>query len=224
MGVRAALVIASKDVRSELSGGGTLAAMLVYSLLVLVVFSYVLPGGDLDVRAPVLWVSLVLGALVGFSHLFAAEAEDEAASALLLAPVDPAIVYLGKLAGSLALLAVLDLFLLPIFLVLYHVDLDLRVVRLAAVLAAGSVGVAAIGTVLSAMSFHLRSGGFLVPILALPVLVPLVLGAVAATRQVLFGEPLSSPLVFEPLGLIAAFDLVFTGASALLFKPILAKE
>lgn len=219
--MRAVLLIAAKDVRHELSAGGTVGAMSVFGLLVLVVFSYLLPSIP-EVRAPVLWSATVLGALLGFGNLFAAETEDGAASALLLAPVDPALVYLGKLLGAIVLLAVLEAALVPAFLVLYNVPPDGRVLRLVVVLALGTLGVAGVGTILSAMSSHTRSGGFLIPILALPVLVPLVIGASRATGPLLDGQTLGA--VAEPLAVLAIFDLVFVGASALLYQPILSRE
>lgn len=223
--MRVLLAIAAKDLRLELGGPRTFAAMLVFALLVLVVFSYLLPAGDLDVRAPVLWTSLVLGALLGFGDLFRGEAEDEAFSALLLSPVEPAVLYLGKLLGALFLVGGVAAVVVPVFLVLFNVGFDGAIVAgLLPVLALGLLGVAAVGTALAAMSVHLRSGGFLVPILALPILVPIVVSSTASTARILVGEPFSSPGVVEPTLLLGAFDLLFIGAAALLYGPILAKE
>lgn len=209
----------------ELAGGGTLPAMLLFALLVLVVFNYVLPIRSEAAAAPVLWASIVLGALLGFSNLFLPESEDEAASALLMAPIDPGIVYLGKLAGAIVLLAMLEVVLVPAFVVLYRVPLDLRVARLLVPLFLGTVGVAGVGTVVSAMSQHLRGGGFLVSTLALPVLVPIVVTAAAATRVLLSDEgSFSSAGVLEKIALLAVADLLFIGASALLYRFVLSKE
>lgn len=220
----AILLVAAKDLRLELASGGTLAAILVFSLAVLASLSYVLPPEPAGLAASVYWTSLVFGALTGFGNLFLQETADDAASALATSPVHPAAIYLGKFLAAAMLLFLLQVVMVPAFLVLYNLPLAGWLGPFAVVLVLGTLALAAIGTLLAAMTGHLASRGFLIPVLALPLLVPILVAASAATRRALAGDSLASEALGGPVLAMAGFDLLMTGASALLYRVVLAKE
>jgi len=90
---------------------------------------------------------------------------------------------------------------------------------LLAVLALGTVGIAAVGTLFGAMTAHVRARELLFPVLLLPVLVPVLLGIVKSTEALLAGEGLGS--VSHWLQLLVAADVIYVVAGLLTFDVLL---
>jgi heme exporter protein B len=116
-------------------------------------------------------------------------------------------------------MVLVEAILLALFAIFFNVDLAGRLPGLAAVLALGTVGFAAIGTLFAAMTAHVRARELLFPVLLLPVQVPVLLGAVKATEAVMAGEPLAS--VAHWLKLLGAADVVYLAVGVLTFDAIL---
>ena len=206
----------------ELRSKETLNGLVFFSLLLLFLFQFAL-GGDrerLDAALPgLLWLGVVLSGLLGLGRSFLVERENDCWEALLLAPGDTSAVYLGKLAGNLALMLLVEGVMLLLFAVFFNVDLSRALARLVPVMLLGTLGLAAVGTLFSAMTAQVRARELLFPVLLLPVLVPVLLGTVKATEAVLGGEPLGA--VAHWLTLLAAADVVYLVAGILTFEFIL---
>jgi heme exporter protein B len=219
---RRALVVAWKDLLVERRSKETLNALLFFSLLLLFVFQFAL-GPDRErlagVLPGVLWLGFILSGLLALGRTFLVEREHDCWEGLLLAPGDKSAVYVGKLAGNLALMAVVETLVLGLFVVFFDIDLAGAFPGLLVVVALGTVGLAAVGTLFAAMTAHVRAREVLFPVLLLPVQVPVLLGTVKATEALLLGESLAS--VAHWIKLLAAADVIYVVVGLLTFDVIL---
>jgi heme exporter protein B len=219
---RRALIVAWKDLLVERRSKETLNALLFFSLLLLFVFQFAL-GPDRErlagVLPGVLWLGFILSGLLALGRTFLVEREHDCWEGLLLAPGDKSAIYLGKLAGSLALMGVVETLVLGLFVVFFDIDLGRAFPGLLVVVALGTVGLAAVGTLFAAMTAHIRAREVLFPVLLLPVQVPVLLGTVKATEALLLGEPLGA--VAHWIKLLAAADVIYVVVGLLTFDVIL---
>jgi heme exporter protein B len=214
--------VAWKDVLVERRSKETLNALLFFALALLFVFQFAL-GPDRERLASVLpgllWLGFVLSGVLGLGRAFLVERENDCWEALLLTPGDKSAIYLGKLASSLVLMLVVEALVLALFVLFFNLDLMPVLPALALVIALGTVGMAAVGTLFAAMTAQIRARELLFPVLLLPVLVPVLLATVKATEALLAGEPLAA--VAHWLQLLAAADVVYLVAGILTFDVIL---
>jgi heme exporter protein B len=189
--------LARKDLRLELRARDTLPAMLLFVLSTLVVFHFALPAGaDDDAAYGLLWVAIVFTALVGLGRSWLADGEAGALDGLVLAPCDRSAIWLGKTTATLVFLLVVEAIALPAFALLFA-PLDLAAV-VGVVLT--SVGISAVGSLLSAMAAAGNGRDVILPVLFLPVAVPLIVGGVGASI---------SPEAGKYLLFLALYDAVF---------------
>jgi heme exporter protein B len=219
---RRALVVAWKDLLVERRSKETLNSLLFFSLLLLFVFQFAL-GPDRDrlagVLPGVLWLGFILSGLLALGRTFLVEREHDCWEGLLLAPGDKSAIYLGKLAGNLALMTVVETLVLALFVVFFDIDLARAFPGLLVVVALGTLGLAAVGTLFAAMTAHIRAREVLFPVLLLPVQVPVLLATVKATEGLLLGEPLGA--VAHWIKLLAAADVIYLVVGLLTFDAIL---
>jgi heme exporter protein B len=202
--------LARKDLRLELRARDTLPAMVLFVLATLVVFHFALPSdaGD-DAAYGLLWIALVFTALLGLARAWAPEREAGALDGLVLAPSDRSAIWLGKTLATLAFLAVAEVVALPAFALLFA-PLDVPAV-LGVVLA--SVGICAVGSLVSAMAAAARGREVLLPLLFLPLAIPLVVGGVGASIASDPGRYLAFLGLYDAVFAIlswAAFEYVVT--------------
>ena len=216
------MVVAWKDLLVERRSKETLNALLFFSLLLLFVFQFAL-GPDRDrlagVLPGVLWLGFILSALLALGRTFLLEREHDCWEGLLLAPGDKSAIYLGKLAANLALMAVVETLVLGLFVVFFDIDLRRAFPGLALVVALGTLGLGAVGTLFAAMTAHVRAREVLFPVLLLPVQIPVLLATVKATEALLLGEPLGA--VAHWLKLLAAADVIYVVIGLLTFDAVL---
>jgi heme exporter protein B len=218
--VRHALAILMKDVRIEWRTRESLASVFVLGVLLLVVFSVAHdpePEAAPALAPAVLWVTFVFTGLLGVQRGFLLERENDCLAGLLSAPLDPASIYAGKLAANVVLLGVTQAVVVPLVGLFLHLDLWPVLAGLALVLALGNLGFAALATLFAAIAARTRAREVMLPLLLLPLLVPLLIGSVEATRAVLAGGLAAAR---DGLTVLAAFDVVFTVAGWLLFAYV----
>jgi heme exporter protein B len=214
--LRAVGAVVWKDLASELRSRELLSSMLVFALLVILVFNFAL---ELDVAARhtvtsgVLWVTFAFAGTLGLNRSMAVERDRGCLDGLLLAPVDRSALYFGKALGNLAFMLIVEAIVLPIYSLLYNVNLFHP--GLIGVVLLGSIGYAAVGTLLSSMAVQARTRDVLLPILLFPVVLPVLVAAVKATNAVLLG--LEAAEVWPWLNLLIAYDVIFTAAAFMLF-------
>ena len=203
-----------KDLLCEWRSRDRVAAMAVFSLLVVVVLYLAAPPGMEDAsRAHVpglLWVAAIFAAVLGLNRAFAQELENEALSGLALAPADRGWIFLGKALASFVILAVVVAATTVVFGLAFGVDFRPVAGRFAVVAALGCAGVCSVGTLLSAMAVRTAYREVMLPLLLLPLLVPVLLGAVRATsllleRGELPGSAVQLLLVTDGVFLIVSF-------------------
>ncbi len=212
------LAILWKDIRCELRSKQTWTGMGLFALLVLVVFNFAFDlrvDNKAAIAPGVLWVAFVFASLLGLGRTIAAEREKGSMDRLLLCPLDRKAIYLAKLLGNMLFIGVVEVVALPVFAALFNIPLFGG--ALLPIVLLGSLGIATIGTLFSAMAAATRAQELLLPILVFPLIVPVVIGAVRATGTLMV------PAVSEPpwLGLIAAFDVIFLSVSVLTFEYVI---
>jgi heme exporter protein B len=211
-----------KDVRVELRARERLNAMLFFAALVLFIFNFAL-GPDrekLREAAPgLLWLAFIFTGMLGLGRSFQAERENECFEELLLMPGDRESLYFGKLVGNILFMLLAEAVILPLFGVLYNLDIWPWLPGLALVAVLGTVGFSTIGTLLAAMTAHLRAREVMLPLLLFPLTVPVILGAVHASDALLAGRGLADAAHWVKL--LAAFDIVFLVVCPLAFEFVL---
>lgn len=214
------LAVLWKDLVSEWRSRDRVVAMLLFSLLVVVVFHFALPGDPEQTAslAPgLLWVAYIFAAILGLNRSFAQELEHDALAGLALAPAERGWIFLGKAAANLALVAVVQLVTAFAFALAMDVDLLGVAFRLAGIVLLASIGLCAMGTLFSAMSARTQFRELLLPILLLPPLIPVVAGAVAATSELIN----DGAAAFESLQLLIVIDGIYLVVSFLAFDYVL---
>ena len=212
------LAILWKDIRCELRSKQTWISMGLFALLVLVIFNFAfdLRVDNIAAIAPgALWVAFVFASLLGLGRTIATEQEKGSMDRLMLCPVDRKAIYLAKLLGNMLFIGVVEIVALPIFAALFNVPLFTG--ELLPIVLLGTIGIASIGTLFSAIAAATQAREMLLPILVFPLIIPVVIGAVRATGTLMV------PSINEPpwLGLMAAFDVIFLSISMLMFEYVI---
>ena len=209
--MKTALAVLRKDLRLELRTFETVPAMVLFSLSTFVIFHFGLnrPSVDGQLAAGVLTVTLLLAALLGVNRLFVAEREQGGFDAFLLAPVDRTTLFLAKAAALFAFLVVLEAIALPAFgLLLLRPSLGPPLGQLIAVLLLADLGIAVIGTLVSAIAVQTRARDLIGPIIGLPLLIPALIATARATAPLL-GAHGAGSLPGKWLAVLALYDVVF---------------
>jgi heme exporter protein B len=200
-----------KEFLVELRTLESVPGMSLFAVSTLIVFHFALNQTSVsgDEAAGVLWVTLLFAAMLGVNRLFVVDEEQGGFDAFLLAPVDRSALLVAKALALLAYLAVFELVAVPAFaLLLLGPSLGQAMPDLLAVLVLADLGVAVIGTLVAALAVRTRARDLLGPLLALPLLVPIVIGAARASAPLLtVSHPGTSPGRWL-LGL-GLYDLVF---------------
>ncbi len=217
--LRRVAAIVEKDIAAELHSKEVVSAMLVFSVVALMIFSFALDlrGEMAEAAAPgVLWATVVFAGTLGLSRSLAREQQSGGMEGLLLAPVDRSAIFFGKAAGNFVFMGVVEVALLPLFSALFDVPLLRADVLLVLVL--GTVGYAAVGTLLAAMAVNTRAREVMLPVLLLPLAVPVLIGAVQATRGLVEGATLAG--VGSWIRILVVYDLVIVAVSLLTFGSV----
>jgi heme exporter protein B len=217
--LQAVWAIVKKDVVSELRSKETLSTMLIFVLLALFVFNFAFDLRIDNVRqvAPgVLWVAFVFAGVLGLNRSFVLETDRGCLEGLLMTPVDPTVIYFGKMIGNVIFMLVVEVITLPIFSVLFNLTL-LRL-DVALIVLLGTIGFSGVGTLFSAMTANTRAREVLLPILLFPVALPAIIAAVKATAGVLDGLPLAG--VGNWIQLLVGFDIIFIAVAYMTFEYV----
>ena len=221
----AAGIIARKDLRIEGRTGETLLASVLFALVELVVFGFAFDLETLKRLGPenigpgLLWLTLAFSAIVGLTRSFRLERASEALIAVAAAPIDRGAIFIGKWIANCALLVVLEAFLLPLTAVFFDVNIVDVAAPLALVVLLHTVGLAALGTLFSAVVSRLGRGEAFLATLLLPAATPLFLSAVHCTASALAATPLASDRKW--LLLTAGLDVLYVLVALLIFDAIL---
>jgi heme exporter protein B len=219
---RRAWAVLWKDLVVERRAKEGANALGFFAILLLFLF-YLALGPDREriqsALAGLFWLAFLLAGVLGLGRSFALERENDCLDALVLAPGDKGGLYLGKVAGTTALMLGMEVVFIVATGLLYNLDLWAAVPRLLVVAFFGTVGFAAVGTLFAAMTAQLRAREVLLPVFLLPLVVPVLLAAVRLTEAALAGEPWSGAAAWWQL--LVGFDVVFVVAGMLTFEFVL---
>jgi heme exporter protein B len=218
-----AALVASKDLRIEARSRVVLNQVAPFALLVLVLFAFALdPDTGVLERATggLFWVAVLFSGILTVQRSFALESADGNRDALRLSGLDPAGMFLGKVAAIVAQLLVLEALLLVGVAVLYGTTLAGWALLVSTAVVA-TVGVAAAGSLYGVLAAGLRVRETLLPVLLLPVLAPVLIAASRAFDDALGAGPADGT---RWLGLLVAFALIYVVFGALAFGPLLEES
>lgn len=218
---RDATLIAGKDLRIEARSRVATNQIAPFAVLVLVLFAFALdPDRGILTRAAagLFWVAVLFAALLAIQRAFAVEASDSARDGLRLSGLDPAGIFLGKAAAVALQLLALEVLLGAFVVLLYDVDLH-QAGLVAVTVVAATLGLAAAGTVYGMVAAGLRVRETLLPLLLLPVVAPVLLGATRATEAALDIAPAAE--AWPWVRLLSVFAVIYTTFGVLAFGTLL---
>ena len=217
--IKAVSAVVWKDLQAEFRSRELFSAMLVFSLLIILIFNFAL---ELDIQtrqsvtSGVLWATFAFAGTLGLNRSMAIEKDRGCLDGLLLAPVDRSAIYFGKVISNLAFMLIVEIIVLPVYSVLYNINLFQPGLLLVILL--GSIGYVGVGTLLATMSVQTRTRDILLPILLFPVVVPVLLAAVKASSGYLEGLEFSE--ILGPLSLLIAYDVIFISLAFMVFDSV----
>jgi heme exporter protein B len=200
-----------KDLRLELRAFESLPAMLMFSVSTFVLFHFGLDRGSLagDLAAGVLWVTLLLAAVLGMNRLFLPEREQGGFDGFLMAPVDRTALFVAKALLLFGFLVAVELVAVPAFVVLLlEPGPGQALPELLAVLLLADAGIAVVGTLVGALAVQTRAREVIVPLLALPLMIPIVIAAARGTAPLWLEAGAAAIPGRWPL-ILGLYDLVF---------------
>jgi heme exporter protein B len=200
-----------KDLRLELRTRESVPAMVLFSLGTFVLFHFALQRDDVDgeLAAGILWVTLLFASLLGIGRLFVAEREEGGFDGFLLAPVDRTALFVAKALLLFAFLAAVEVLVVAAFAILLLGPSPWGAVPgLIVVLLLADAGLAVIGTLVGALAIRTRARDLLVPLLAIPLSLPLVIAGARASSPLLAADG-AGALEARWLLILGLYDLVF---------------
>jgi heme exporter protein B len=214
--MRGAIAIFSKDLQSELRTRYALNSLLMFVVVTLSIILFSTAGETISpsLASGILWVIIFFAAMSGLSRSFVSE-EERGTTMTLQLWVKPSAVLVGKLAFNLLLIYVLNLLIIFVYLLtmpsftIQTPSLFLFTVVL------GSFGLASASTFIAAIISKANSKGTLYPVLSFPILLPLLMSVIDATRLSVDGATLLDGL--DDLKIMFSYAVVMTALGVILF-------
>ncbi|WHY76023.1 heme exporter protein CcmB [Neobacillus sp. WH10] len=220
---RTALLLAKKDLYSELKTKQILTTQIIFAGLVIVVFSFAFDPANNTTKAVipgVIWVIIVFAGILGLNRSFISEQRNDTMQGLLVAPMEAASIYLGKFLANFAMMLVVEIVSIPFLFLLFDFKFLGSFPYFILVIFLGSFGFIAIGTFLAALAANSKSSEMLLPLLLFPITTPILIGVVQATKIILTNvEKLSSAIAW--IQLVTAYDVIFFVVCFLLIDYVL---
>ncbi|MCL2448705.1 MAG: heme exporter protein CcmB [Polyangiaceae bacterium] len=223
-----AWAIFAKDLRIEAATREIVTTAGFFAVLVAILASVSLASGPettTRVAPGALWLAIVFASVLALGRSWQREREESALLGLLVSPVPRAAIWCGKAAGVFVFLLAVEMLVVPLVALLFHVDLAAVIGPLALVMVFGTVGVAATGTLFGAMTVRTRARELLLASVLFPLLSPALVASVSATREVFFasatGQAVDLGEVRDWLVLLGVFDLVAVAGGVAMFGALL---
>jgi heme exporter protein B len=218
-----AAVIAGKDLRLEWRSRVTINQVTPFALLVLILFAFALdPDRGILTRATagLFWVAVLFSGLLTLQRTFAVEAADGNRDGLRLSGLDPAGIFLGKASAVALELLALEAILGGGVVVMYGTTLRSWFLLMVTCLVA-TTGVAAAGSLYGVLAAGLRVRETLLPLLLLPILAPVLLGATRSFEAALAGTPSDG---WPWVELLVAFAAIYVTFGVFAFGSLLEES
>jgi heme exporter protein B len=200
-----------KDVAIELATGEVVVSSGFFALLVVIMASlsfYGGPGNARLVASGVIWLSISFAAVLALGKTWQREREEGALDGLLVTPLSRSAIFAGKALGVLGFLFAIEVVVIPVAALFFALDLERVGLGLCCIALVATPGIAASGTLFGAMTVRTQARDLMLAVVMFPLLSPTLLAAVAASRELLSGVPLSE--LGDYFLLLGVFDVVFT--------------
>lgn len=212
------LLLFWKDALLELRRRESLLTMFFFGTLLLFVFQFAFDLTTESVSALVpglLWLAFLFTGTLGLAQLFQAEREQHNFDALLLAPLDTGALFLAKAGFNLALMAAVELVVIPLFWILFNLPSWNLLPQIFLVTLLGTIGFCALGTLMSAVTLRARARELLLPLVLFPLMIPVILATIRCLEEVLRAGQLVEEIAW--LRLLLGFDVIFLTAGVMIF-------
>ena len=213
----------SKDIRQEVKSFEIIltTALLALLIVVLTAFAFDLSSTKLQIRAAsgALWIAIAFCGVLAIGRAFLRERDFAVWRAVLLSPASRAGLYLGKVISVFVFLIVVEIILLPVLDLFFHVPMLKSAHLLFPILVLATLGYSAAGTLFGSMGLKTRLKELLLGVILFPLIAPVLIMAVKATTVVLNGEGLVAAKDF--IGIIVLFDAIFILGGLWLFDVLM---
>ncbi len=216
------LTIIRKDILIELRTKEMINTMLIFSLTVILISNFAF--GKLrtelihDLAPGVLWIAFVFTGMLGMARSFIAEKDKGCLQGMMLAPSDWSIIYLGKTISNLIFLLIIEIITIFAFIILFDfLELLNNPMNLFLIILIGTFGFVSIGTLLSAISVNSKTREMLLPVLFFPIIIPVLIGSVEATKTLLT----NNQGFWSWIRILSAYDIIFFTVSTLFFNYVI---
>ena len=211
-----------KDLVTELRNRETISSMLFFALIVILIFSFSFSMDQQAAReviAGIIWVAFAFTGIIGLGKSFSAELQNDCLEALQMVPESKGAIYLGKVTANFLFIFIVEILLFPMFIIFFNLNVVEEISLLLLIFFLATVGLSAVGTLFSALTVQVRAREVMLPILLLPLVVPVMIAAVEATKGALSGDLLT--MYSQWLELLAIFDVIFTVVSFWMFEFVM---
>jgi heme exporter protein B len=210
--------VARKDLVIEFRTRSAFFAAAIFSLLSVAIFKFTWEPASvtsLDLASGVLWVIFTFSGLLGLHRSFGVELADRALDGLLASPMSREAVFAGKALANLAFVGCVQLLAIPAIALFFDLPSGQFWYGVIAAAVLASIGLVAVGTLFASITANTRLAELLLPMLALPFFIPVVIPAAQATALLLSGRSLADTQGWFKM--LAAFDIVFVAACTVAF-------
>lgn len=218
---KALFTIVKKDVLMEMRTKEVVNASLVFAILLVIVFSFIMePGSEVEkkIAGGIFWMAVTFSGILGLNKTMMSELEGGNFEALMLAPVDKSAIFFGKVISNMLVLILLEIILIPLFLVFYSINIVSHPLMIAVIFLA-TYGYALVGTLFSMISVRTNSREIMLPLLLLPIMIPILIAAILSTNIFISGSDIAYS--YNWIKLTAVFDIIFTAVIFGIFSAII---
>ncbi len=222
---RIAWLVMRKDIRVESRSREMIYTTTFFAVSCVLVFSFAFVRGGTPVEgaeAGIIWVALAYAGQLALGRAFERELHHDALRGLLLAPAERSAIFVGKLFGIILLMAVVEAVVVFFVALFFDAPLFAHAFLLIGLLAAGTLGFAAVGALFAAMLTRTESRAVLLPVLLYPITVPVLIAGVSGTLSLIQADP-NLDLARFWLALIVFFDAVFLTLALWTFEPLMTE-
>ncbi|MSP17463.1 MAG: hypothetical protein EXR73_12800 [Myxococcales bacterium] len=223
--VRAAALVAAKDLRVELRTREVVYTMTFFAALLMVLFSFAFSqGGQVlpEAAGGILWAAVAFSGTLGLARAFEREREGDTMRGLLLSPADRGAIFLGKAAGLCVYMLIVEAVAVPLVAILFGAPVLERPLELAALLILATIGFAVVGSVFAAMLLRTRSRETLLPVILYPIVLPALIAGVKGTAALWQGSRALPQAHFWLLFLLV-FDAIFLAVALWAFESLVVE-
>lgn len=218
---KAVFAILKKDILMELRTKETVNATLVFGVLITLVFSFISEPGsktEQETAGGIFWMAVTFSGILGLNKTMMSEIQGGNFEALMLAPIDRSAVFFGKVLSNFLFLTILEIILVPLFLVFYNINLVSHWL-MAVIILLATYGYSVTGTLFSMISVRTKTREIMLPLLMLPILIPVIIAAILSTNIFLLGHDITHS--YNWIKLMAVFDVIFTAVIFGIFGVII---